>query len=122
MLIEKNGFCNCKKINFAGIYKGRQNVTSSVDGINSIVTIEKLILTITKVNGSVDAYNLHYKFDNRPDINGLGNVIDNKLIIIVPSSTYNYFEKRNNKLFQKFVGINNDIYLSGTGILYKQRV
>ena len=125
MTIQEGNFYNCKKkINFAGKYKGSQNVSISVDGINSINVIETVIITITKINGGIDSYNLNYKFSDRPDINGLGNVIDNKLIHIASSSTYNYFEKKNNNnLLHKFVGLNEvGTSLSGTGLLYKQKV
>lgn len=128
MTIEESSFYNCKKkVNFAGKYKGNQNITSSIGGITITTSSVSVIITITKVKGGIDAYNLHYKFDaesNIPDINGLGNVIDNKLIHIAPSSTYNYFQKmKNNKLFHKFVGLNNaGVSLSGTEILYKQKV
>lgn len=123
MPLEEN--CYCKKgVNFAGKYKGTQNVTISNDGVNLINVIETVVITITKVNDGIDAYTLNYKFSDRPDINGLGNVIDNKLIHIAPSSTYNYFEKKNNnKLLHKFVGLNEvGISLSGTGALYKQKI
>ena len=103
-----------------GKYKGVTTVTE-FDGID--INVEKviLILKIEKINNTPNTYFLFYRLSTGVEFKSLGNIIDGKLVNIVSSSVYNYFNLIDDKLVHNFFGIQNNIQnniqKSGTGIL-----
>ncbi len=112
--------------NIEGKYKGSQTITF-FDGININVEEQFLFLEINKVLNTPNTYLLMYTFDNREVIKSLGNIIDGRLVDITPSSVYSNFNlihdpvrastSVDDKLVHNFCGIENNIQISGTGIL-----
>ncbi len=99
-----------------GKYKGLQSITF----FNGTVIEEKeqfLFLEIKKVCDTPNTYLLMYTFNNRPEIKTLGNIIDGRLVDIAPESVYSNYNLIDDKLVHNFCGIENNIQISGTGIL-----
>lgn len=99
-----------------GKYKGLQTITL-FDGIDVNVLEQFLFLEIKKVYNTPNTYLLMYTFDNRPEIKSLGNIIDGRLIDITPTSVYSNYNLIDDKLIHNFCGLENNLSISGTGIL-----
>ena len=100
-----------------GKYRGFQTVTF-FDGININVEERFLSLEIKKIENTPNTYLLFYRSDNRDVLKTLGNIIDGRLINIVPSSVYSNYNLIGDKLVHNFCGIDEEnIQISGTGKL-----
>jgi hypothetical protein len=101
-----------------GNYNGLQTITF-FDGLTYNIQKQTLLLHIEKIIDTPNTYLLVYTFDNRTTIKVLGNIIDNRLVAITPTSVLSTFNLVNDKLIHDFTGIENNISISGTGILEK---
>jgi hypothetical protein len=99
-----------------GKYRGISTVTN-FDGIDINVEEVILILEIEKIYNTPNTYFLFYRLSTGVEFKTLGNIIDGKLVNIVSSSVYNYFNLIDDKLVHNFFGIQNNKQISGTGIL-----
>ena len=99
-----------------GKYKGLQTITL-FDGTDIKVIEQFLFLEIKKVYNTPNTYLLMYTFYNRDEIKTLGNIIDGRLVNISPTSVYSNYNLIDNTLVHNFCGIENNIQISGTGIL-----
>ena len=102
-----------------GKYKGVITVTEFYGKDINVEVI--LFLEIEKIKNTLNTYFLFYRLSTGVEFKTLGNIIDGKLVSIVSSSTYNYFNLIDDKLVHNFFGIQNNIQnniqKSGTGIL-----
>jgi len=99
-----------------GKYRGITTVTE-FDGIDINVEEVILYLEIEKIKNTPNTYFLFYRLSTGVEFKSLGNIIDDRLVNIVSSSVYNYFNLIDDKLVHNFFGIQNNIQKSGTGIL-----
>jgi len=124
-----NSELNSKKGNeiindkFCGKFREKQTITTLQDK-KSIVTIEKVILNIEKIDDKLNTYLLKYKFQrnrssevNNSEITYLGNLINDRIIAISPSGIYSIYEYIEKSLVHNFVGSFGNISKSGNGIL-----
>ena len=65
----------------------------------------------------INSYLINVKQEGQPDIQIVGNILNDKLTAVGPTTVYSSFEIRDNALVQTYFGFVNGNFISGTATL-----